>query len=144
MNGGLWFPGSPFSGQMRRRLAAVGFATMCTFAVPLAAASPVDGRDWLARCDGVTTASDSETATYCFSYARGLADGLSIWAIMSPTTAYACIPTEVQSQRLLDVGTRFVKSHPDMQQLAAGVLLTYSFVESWPCNAAQPSSATAN
>jgi hypothetical protein len=109
-------------------------------AAPVAAAPAADGNDWLSRCEDARATSGSAEATYCFSYARGLADGLSIWTIMSPATALACIPTEVQGQQLLDAGTAFMKSHPELRHLAAGVLLTYSFVEAWPCSAVRPSS----
>jgi hypothetical protein len=125
---------------MRRAAAALVIATACAIPLTAFAGSAADGNDWLSRCDGATVAADTVQATYCFSYARGLADGLSIWAIVSPTTAPACIPTETQGQQLLDVGMAFLKQHPDMQHLAAGIVLTYSFVEAWPCSAARPSS----
>jgi hypothetical protein len=68
-----------------------------------------------------------------------LADGLTIWAVISPETALACIPSAVEGQDLVDVGMRYLKDHPEMGDLDAGVPLTQSFVAAWPCQQAKPS-----
>jgi hypothetical protein len=121
---------------MYRKSAAILVAVTCAFSVPALAAN---GSDWLERCQDATTTGDAAKAAYCFSYARGLADGLEIWAVISPETAPVCIPTQVQGQELVDVGMRYLKSHPDTQTLAAGVPLVQSFAETWPCKDAQAS-----
>ncbi len=104
------------------------------------AGAAADANDWLARCEG--RATDAAKASYCFSYARGLADGLAIWAGMSPETARACIPTEVQGQQLVEAGMRYLKDHPEFGDLAAGIVLTLTFAETWPCKDAEATSFT--
>jgi hypothetical protein len=104
-------------------------------AIP-ARAEPASGNDWLARCQEGAATADAAKATYCFAYVRGLADGLAIWAGISPETAPACIPTEVEGQQLVEIGKRFLTDHPDARQLAAGIPLAYAFVETWPCKPA--------
>ncbi len=115
---------------MLRTLPAIVVAAILTLPAPLSAAPPANGNEWLSRCkDAASTAK----VTYCFSYARGLADGLSMWAVFSPETAPACIPTRVQGQELVEVGMRYLESHPEMGRLAAGITLAQSFIETWPC-----------
>lgn len=124
---------------MYRTIVTAALWVICALPVPAFAAPLTNGNDWLTRCQDGTTSGDAGKATYCFSYARGLADGLSIWAVISPETALACIPTEIQGQDLVDVGMRYLKNHPEMRSFAAGVPLTRSFVEAWPCKQVQPS-----
>ena len=121
---------------MDRTIAAIVVALACALPGAVRAAPPADGNDWLSRCQD---AEDAAKGTYCFTYARGLADGLSLWAVISPQTAPACIPTQVQGQELVDVGMRYLKSHPEMGRLAAGIPLAQSFVETWPCQDAHAS-----
>jgi hypothetical protein len=124
---------------MPRNSAAILVTMICAFPVAALAGSAANGSDWLSRCQDATATGDAAKAAYCFSYARGLADGLEIWAVISPETAPVCIPTQVQGQELVDVGMRYLKSHPDIQALAAGVPLVQSFAETWPCKDAQAS-----
>jgi hypothetical protein len=126
---------------MYPKSAALLVTMICALPVPALAASPASGNDWLSRCEDGATTGDAAKASYCFSYARGLADGLSIWAVISPETAPVCIPTQVQGQELVDVGMRYLKDHPEMQTLAAGVPLVRSFAETWPCKDAQASAS---
>ena len=126
---------------MYRTTAALVIAATCAFPFAALAGTAADGNDWLSRCQDGTTTGDVAKATYCFSYARGLADGLTIWAVISPTTAPACIPTEVQGRDLVDVGMRYLKDRPEMGGFAAGVPLTQSFVATWPCQQARPTAS---
>ncbi len=117
---------------MPRTLQAMVIAAVLTVPVPVLAAPPANGNDWLSRCkDAVDTAK----ATYCFSYVRGLADGLAMWAVFSPETAPACIPSQIQGQELVGVAMRYLETHPEMGRLAAGISLAQSFIETWPCAA---------
>ena len=69
----------------------------------------------------------------CLTYARGIADGLTMWRNAEPDAAYACIPDEVESAQLRDVALRYIQDNPKNRHFAAGALIAGALVHNWPC-----------
>jgi Rap1a immunity proteins len=113
-----------------KKLFTTAAILICTAASPAIADPPANGNDWVADCG---SKSDWRRVS-CYMYARGLADGLAAWQIISPETAPACIDGKVISQQLVDVGLAYIKAHPATRADYAGMLLSFAFIEAWRCH----------
>ena len=94
------------------------------------AAGPVTAREWIQAC--VDKAALKQIA--CFTYVRGVADGLTLWVHGDEENAPVCIPDTVTSAQLVAVGQKFFKDSPKDQHLVASVFLGFAFLDSWPCD----------
>jgi hypothetical protein len=103
-------------------------ATVATM-VSFNANAQITGNTWTDDC----FSQDTDRVTSCISYARRLADGLIVWQQTAPAGALACIPLQVDAEQLLDVGHRYLSSHPETRHLGAYILLSTAFKEAWPC-----------
>jgi Rap1a immunity proteins len=113
-----------------KKLLAAAAIMMCTAASPAIAGPAATGNDWVTDCGS----KSDWRRTSCYMYARGLADGLAVWQIISPETATACIDEKVISQQLVDVGLAYIKAHPATRADYAGTLLSFAFIEAWRCH----------
>jgi hypothetical protein len=89
------------------------------------------GNDWLKLCEG-----KPNTGIYinrCYSYTRGLADGLIVWATIDPEGAGICIPGEVTSQQLMEIGVNFIANNPKDRHNGSVYLLALAFRTAYPC-----------
>ena len=65
----------------------------------------------------------------CSGYVRAIADALVL-------TGRACIPKQVNSRELRDIGEEYLYDHPDRDTVLddnAGKLLIEAFTKKWPC-----------
>jgi hypothetical protein len=85
------------------------------------------GNSWLAACN------DGAKYPFCVGHVRGVADGLTIWAIVDKNRAPVCVPEGVTAGQLMDVTTRYISNHPESRHEEAGTLIGRSFLEMWPC-----------
>jgi hypothetical protein len=90
------------------------------------------GNDWLKLCGGKSNDRSLYVAR-CYAYPRGLADGLSLWAYVDPEGAQACIPNEVTSEQLLEIGVNFIANNPKDRHNGSGLLLAGAFRQAYPC-----------
>jgi hypothetical protein len=109
-----------------KRLITTALA-LALVATPALANPAQNGNDWASDC--------AKHDPFCLGYARGFADGVSLWNILSPETAKICIPNEVLTDALTEVALRYIKVHPESRTETAGILMSYAFVEAWPCKA---------
>jgi hypothetical protein len=92
-------------------------------------ADPLTAGDWMKFCDSKITYMQ----TACVQYARGVADGLDLWWMVSKTDAPVCIPGRVTAGQLVDVAKKYWKDTPKERHYAAGVFLGMAFLNAWPC-----------
>lgn len=92
-------------------------------------ADPATANQWIKDCKGKSAVNQIA----CFTYARGVADGLTLWVHVDKDNAPVCIPDEVTAYQLVEVGKKFYNDSPKDQHLAAGVFLGFAFLEAWPC-----------
>lgn len=103
--------------------------TALTMLTGTAQADPATAKEWVKDCEGKSAVNQIA----CFTYARGVADGLTLWVHVDKDNAPVCIPDEVNAMQLVAVGKKFFKDSPKDQHLAAGVFLGFAFLEAWPC-----------
>src|SRR6516162_4213321 len=89
------------------------------------------GNDWLKLCEGKPNAGIYMAR--CHSYTRGLADGLIVWASVDPEGAAVCIPDEVTSQQLMEIGINFIANNPKDRHNGSAYLLALAFRTAYPC-----------
>ena len=104
-------------------------ALMAAAVLPANAGEPISGNEWLSDC----TSKIQIRPILCMIYARGLADGLQLWALTNPESARACIPVKVRTEQLKDIGTRWITNNPKLRHEDAGYLLAIAFIDAWPC-----------
>jgi hypothetical protein len=92
-------------------------------------AEPVTANEWIKDCEGKLLVMQVS----CFTYARGVADGVSLWNHADQDSAPVCIPNSVTANQLVAVGRKFFKDSPKDRHLAAGVFLGFAFLDAWPC-----------
>ena len=105
-------------------------AAACLLSIPGHAAAPpwYTGNDWLEYCN-----DGSAGQILCISYARGVADTIELWRRLAPNTAVACIPPEVTTGQLKEIGQQFMTAHAKDRHYPAVQLLTGAFMQAWPC-----------
>jgi hypothetical protein len=82
---------------------------------------------WIDACNS------KEELVKCYAYASGLANGLKLWQLDSPSTAIACIPEGVGAGELVEAGKKYDHDHPMFRKVHAARFLAYAFREAWPC-----------
>jgi hypothetical protein len=110
------------------------FAATVIAAMPMPAAAQVraiTGGDWPDICTSKTT--NQMDRMYCQAYARGIADGLTLWQVGQPETAEVCFPKTVAEQELIAVGSNYIRRNPKDRNLRISVVLGLAFLEAWPC-----------
>lgn len=112
---------------MKKLLTTLAFLTLLG---TTAQADPVTAKEWIKDCEGKSAISQ----VACFTYARGVADGLALWVHVDNDSSPVCIPDAVNAMQLASVGRKFFKDSPKDQHLDANVLLGFAFLEAWPCN----------
>lgn len=115
---------------MKTTFFALVLALLASTSIPASAAA-ASGNEWTDHCKS----KDKIRVVLCQQYARGLADGLTVWQFMSPDTASACIPQAVRAVQLADVAMKYIAANPKSRHEEAGWLLARSFIEAWPCEA---------
>ena len=116
---------------MKRFLATL--ATGISLGCAPAHAYVATGYDWMSAC-----VNGGNDAGVCFTYARGLADGLAMWMYSDQHTgshtAPICIPGYVMTKELVVAGQNYFRTHyPETAKLDAGNLLKRAWTEVWPC-----------
>jgi Rap1a immunity proteins len=92
------------------------------------AAPATNGTNWLENC----RSKYIEQKMACYTYARGIADGLTL-AAEDDQSAFACIDQEVTAAQLVEIGLRFINKVPEYRHKPAGMLLALAFRDAWPC-----------
>jgi Rap1a immunity proteins len=87
------------------------------------------GTQWVAEC----RSRSPMQRIACWTYARGIADGITMAVPDDDQAGFACIGQEVQAAQLADVGRRFISKLPEYRHKPAGILLGLAFREAWPC-----------
>ena len=111
---------------MKVKIVTAAAIALAFISNPAAAAKAASGNEWVGYCK-----AGSPT---CWTYARGVADGLAVWEMISPETATACIPQAVDAAQLRDIGLQFIKDNPKDRHVPAGLLLAKAFMTTWPCS----------
>jgi len=108
-------------------------------------AAPVNamtGNEWVRQCSKTERDPLKRAVEYggCLGYVNGLRAGLDMLqgfrGFMRRVTVedeVACIPLSVDTGQLVDVGQRFMKSHPEQRHETAATFLFMAFREAWPC-----------
>ena len=102
----------------------------------IAPAHARNGTEWLSFCTS-TPKSDVAAARYnsdCYSYPRGLADGITLWKVLDPDHGWICIPSAATAAQLRDVTIDFIRSNPKDRHLDVGILMGLAFQNAWPCS----------
>lgn len=113
---------------MKKALTILTALTMLTGAAQAAAAWTTE--QWVKSC---TSKNPVEQAA-CFMYARGVADGLDLWASSGKAGYLVCVPASVTSEQLVAVGRKFHRENPKDRHLTAGPFLGIAFMDAWPCS----------
>jgi hypothetical protein len=110
------------------KIAVAALAMMNT-----AAHSETSVDQWVALC--LKHASGSELAS-CRSYARGVADAITLLQKVHPELTNICIPAGITESDLVDLALPYVQGQPPTSPpLAAATLLIRAFGTAFPCRA---------
>jgi hypothetical protein len=102
---------------------------------PTAAETRTSGREWLGWCNEEAKDRVKRAVEYggCLGYVNGLRDGLDAWMVDRKTKGRICIPWQVDTFQLVDVGKRYINARPESRHEDAATLLGMAFFEAWPC-----------
>ena len=81
-----------------------------------------------------TDVAAARYASDCYSYPRGLADGIILWRILDPDHGWICIPSAATAAQLRDVTIDFMRSNPKDRHLDVSILMGLAFQDAWPCS----------
>jgi hypothetical protein len=108
------------------KIAVAALAMMNT-----AAHSETSVDQWVALC--LKHASGSELVS-CRSYARGVADAITLMQKLHPELTNVCIPAGITESDLVDLALPYVQGQPPTSPpLAAATLLIRAFGTAFPC-----------
>jgi hypothetical protein len=108
------------------KIAVAALAMMNT-----AAHSQTSVDQWVALCS--KRAAGSEVAS-CRSYARGVADTITLLQKLHPELTNICIPAGITDSDLVDLALPYVQGQPPTSPpLAAANLLIKAFGTAFPC-----------
>jgi Ssp1 endopeptidase immunity protein Rap1a len=110
------------------RLVPVAATCLLTTFAHAAAPPTYSGNEWLDYCN-----SGQAGQILCLTYARAVADTIQLWSRLAPHTAPACIPQEVTTGQLKEIGQRFMMVNAKDRHYEAAQLLTAAFKQAWPC-----------
>jgi hypothetical protein len=108
---------------MTKLLAAGLIALLATSTAQAQRVSNVKGTTLLKACTGAN-------ATACDAYVDGFSDAI---VAGGKDHALACIPKSSTGTELRDVLVKFLKDHPEDQNLKATTLATRAFAKAYPC-----------
>jgi hypothetical protein len=110
----------------RLKMAVAVLAMMNT-----AAHSQTSVDQWVAACS--KRASGSDLAS-CRSYARGVADAITLMQKLHPELTNICIPAGITESDLVDLALPYVQGQPPTSPpLGAATLLIRAFGTAFPC-----------
>lgn len=87
------------------------------------------GNGLLASCNS----DDGSLVMACMGFLHGVTNGVADGIELAGGTQRYCIPPTVTLTQTKDVTIRWLKNHPEMRHLEAGVLVVMSMISAFPC-----------
>jgi hypothetical protein len=112
-----------------KKLLLTGIAVLFLATGAARAAGSLKTDVWVDIC------TSKDGTAVCTAYALGLYDGLLLWYANSKDPIKICVPEErsfVSAKQMVDIGSEYVRRHPDSNSRPIAVVLREAIEEAFP------------